>query len=113
VEKIKNIIDWFLTKGRESQTLIICMAVCGLLAYDRHNLQKQINQERHDKITSDSLFVVRHNATVHHFQETLDECNKKRIEMYIKQNEKWQAKFEALFKESDKFYYELNKFKEQ
>lgn len=109
----KAIADWFLKAGKDNQVIIIFLFITGVLTYDRINNQNKIHTLEQRQFYTDSVNVSRFNATVYDFQKKIEDCNQQRIKEYIEQNEAFQKKFEEMFKQSDKYYYEIQKLKSQ
>lgn len=110
---LKAFAEWFIKAGKNNQVIIIFLFVVALLTYDRVQNQKKINELEYRQFRSDSISVVRYNAVVFDYQKKIEDCKQQSIDQYIQQNEKFQKKFEEIFKQSDKYYYELQKLKEK
>ena len=109
----KQIADWFLKAGRDNQVIIMFLFLTGLLTYDRITSNNKIISLEHAKHIADSSNASRFNATVADFQKKIEDCNAQRIKEFIEQNKAFQKKYEEMFKQSDKYYFEIQKLKSQ
>ena len=108
----KGIIDWFINNAKEKQILIILITLLVILYIDRTKFETKIDFLEHRQLSTDSLYVARLNSVVSDFQKEIDDCNKERIEEYVKQGLLYQEKYEKMAKRTDELYQELKKLKQ-
>lgn len=104
MDKLKSVTDWFLKQTNANKILVVFLAVLGVMYFDRKDFKNELKTLKHERRKIDSTYAARLNRVTSDFQKKIDDCNKERIDSYIRQSEMWEKKFNELFEETDMIY---------
>lgn len=116
MEVIQKTFEWFINQTNTNKIALILLTILFLMYKDRVDFKNEITLIQNDKKQIDSIYTNRLNTLNNinnSFQKKIEECNKERVQDYIRQSEMWEKKFNELFEETDilyqKYQKELNK----
>ena len=104
-----EILKKFLAEKECNKIIIVLIVVSVLIGYDRREIKNELKSLRYERKRTDSTYNSRLNRISIDFQQKIDDCNKERVENYLKQSEMWEKKFDELFKETDRLYHQQKK----